>query len=82
VGVAWIAVGRPSASELPSRLASALMPRWRERHSASLLSSQLLASSVVEDAEAVEEEGESRGLWEEDQVVLLMFRERRHFWEV
>jgi hypothetical protein len=58
------------------------MPRWRERHSASSSSSlQLLAALAAGDAEAVEEAGESRGLWEEDQVALLMFRERRRFWE-
>lgn len=71
---------RLSASELPFRLASELMPRWRERHSAALsLWSQLLAALAVGDAEAVEEAGESRGLWVEDQVALSMFRERRRF---
>lgn len=58
------------------------MPRWRERHSASLsLSSQLLAALVAGDSAAVEEADESRGLWVEGQVELLMFQERRRFWE-
>lgn len=58
------------------------MPRWRERHSAlSLLSSQLLVALAAEDAEAAGEADGSRGLWEEDRVVLLMFRGHRRFWE-